>query len=487
MKTKNEKNEVWSCDVLIIGSGPGGATVADSFAERGLDALIIEEGKDFSNTPLPESASLAMTELWKSAGLLPSFGNANLVYAEGQCVGGGSEINSSILQRPDDRILQYWARRIPDLNLTELKNGFSWAENKLNASIPPGDQAAPSLVLKNGAEKLGWDFVFLKRGQVSCMGTNHCSTGCPTGAKQSMSKTLISKYKSRSGRLEPNISVIKLVKEGDQVKYAIAEKFSDGIRQKIKIVADFFFVCCGTIGTSVLLQKSGLKTWKSASFQTHPTIKFICEFDHEISALENQLPVTAIHEFMPKYRLGGSVLSCGSLGMALAENWKARKYLATMPKRVGMFYAMINPESWGRVLKLPVLRDPLVLFNLSDKDASVLIEAMNRLAKVLFAGGAVKVFPSIRNHGGWGSFAEAEADLAHGIKIGDMNLYSIHLFSSCSAISDYSENDVFGRVKACRNTFIADSSLIPSAPAVNPQLSVMAFSKMAADSFLQRI
>jgi choline dehydrogenase-like flavoprotein len=66
------------------------------------------------------------------------------------------------------------------------------------------------------------------------------------------------------------------------------------------------------------------------------------------------------------------------------------------------------------------------------------------------------------------------------------NLMTIHLFSSCPMGEDRTRCavDSFGRVHGFKNLFIADASLLCTAPGVNPQGSVMALARRNALHFL---
>jgi choline dehydrogenase-like flavoprotein len=68
----------------------------------------------------------------------------------------------------------------------------------------------------------------------------------------------------------------------------------------------------------------------------------------------------------------------------------------------------------------------------------------------------------------------------------DANLMTVHLFSSCPMGEDRSRcvTDSFGKVHEFDNLHIADSSLLCTAPGVNPQGSIMAFARRNAMQFL---
>jgi choline dehydrogenase-like flavoprotein len=67
-----------------------------------------------------------------------------------------------------------------------------------------------------------------------------------------------------------------------------------------------------------------------------------------------------------------------------------------------------------------------------------------------------------------------------------MSLSTVHAFSSCPLGEDpqHCAADSFGRVRGFRNLYIADASLIPDSPGVNPQGTVMALALRNARAFL---
>ena len=65
---------------------------------------------------------------------------------------------------------------------------------------------------------------------------------------------------------------------------------------------------------------------------------------------------------------------------------------------------------------------------------------------------------------------------------------TIHLFSSIGMGEDpkLSQANSFGKLHEFNNVYVADSSLIPEAPGVNPQATVMALALRVAKNFIER-
>ena len=204
--------KIIECDYLIIGSGAGGSSVADFLTKSGLSVLMLEEGKHFTQDNKIISATENMTEMWRSTGLTPAFGSPSITYAEARCVGGGTEINSGILQRPHNSVLKYWADI--DLKNKEFYNKYideyyDWVESNLSASIKDTSKHRHSQILKEAALKQGWKFEALSRAIKNCV----CSEPlCICGGKQSMTATLLKNALNQSNfRLRSNSKVTKLV------------------------------------------------------------------------------------------------------------------------------------------------------------------------------------------------------------------------------------------------------------------------------------
>jgi choline dehydrogenase-like flavoprotein len=478
------------CDVLVIGSGAGGSAVADAMTAAGRDVLILEEGPYVPRERVPPRIPDAFLRLWRCSGLTAALGTTPVSYAEGCCVGGGTEINSAIFQRTPGDLLARWARdyRIVDFSEESLAGPYARAAKAVNASLTPGPLGRASELLREAGEKLGWQVTALERAQRACVGTNLCAFGCPTGGKQSMTATLIPQAVARGARLVAECRADRLVLERGRATAARATALDvRGRRVRVDIRARQIFVCAGAIHTPALLLRSRLSGPVGRSLRLHPTVKVLAAFDEPIDASDSRLPLYAITEFMPNLRIGGSLSRPGVLGMALAEDWGRRKHLLGDLRRLGSYYAMARASGRGSVRVLPGAREPLVRYALEPADWELLRKGLGALAKAMFAAGARRVFPSIRGHAGWSDPAAAEADSAQGLPRDRTNLMTIHLFSSCPMGEDARRCpvDSFGRVRGIADLHVADGSLIPEAPGVNPQATIMALAYRCAEHALQ--
>jgi len=478
------------CEVLIVGSGAGAACVADVLTKAGLDVLMVEEGPYTSAEDVSPKTSEAFLKNWRHGGLTAALGHPSVVYAEGRGVGGSTEINSAIIQKVDGELLDKWARSysIDEFGERQLGPWYQRALSSIGTSLTQGPLGLPTDIIKRGADRMGWNAAPLERAQSHCVGTNACALVCPTGAKQSMSQTLLPAAIKRGMRLIAMCRVDRLhIKNG--IAYGAVSHAQDyaGIKHRVEIRARDIFVCAGAINSPALLQRSGLKKNIGQSLRMHPTLRTISIFDHDINASENRLPLYAVKEFMPEQRIGGSVFSAPLFGMALAEDSANRADLLKDWKRAAIYYGMIRPEGVGRINGLLPGGDPLVRYNHGARDLHNIAEITFRLVQLLFAAGAKKVVPSIGGHTGWSSPTQANTELQDARLITRANLMTIHLFSSCPPGENaMAGTNSFGLVRETKNVFVADASQIPEAPGCNPQASVMAIALRNAEAYLAR-
>ena len=96
------------CQVLVVGSGAGGATTAALLAEAGLDVLVVEEGAWVDQGDVVPFSLEQMDRQYRAGGVTVALGRPSIAYTEGCCAGGGTEINSGLYRRPSEETLTRW-------------------------------------------------------------------------------------------------------------------------------------------------------------------------------------------------------------------------------------------------------------------------------------------------------------------------------------------------------------------------------------------
>jgi choline dehydrogenase-like flavoprotein len=472
------------CEILVIGSGPGGAVTACQLAEAGRDVILVEEG-DYLPLDSCQAFTLAeMTQKYRNGGVTAALGNPKIAYVEGRCVGGGSEVNSALYHRTPGPVLEKWARDFGVFATGEadLLPHFEANERELSVSKTPGEAAAVSRKLQEGADKLNWRCIEVPRWFTFDGGKD--DQGVPTGLRKSMTRSMIPRALDAGCRLVSQTKARRIRRSGENWSLVA----SDSSGGNVEIEAQSVFVSCGAIHTPALLQRSGFSGPAGRTLQMHPTVKIIAEFPEKVGSIIPGVGVHQVKQFAPEFSFGCSISSLPYLALAMLDHRYSPTELHQRWLNMASYYSMITAGGGGSVRSLPGFDDPLVRYALTDSDMSLLATALQRLGELLFAAGAVALYPSING----GPALRSPDELRWIPKILSRrlaNLMTIHLFSSCPMGENRSRcvADSFGKVHRADNLYIADASLLPTAPTVNPQGSIMAVARRNALKFLNRV
>jgi choline dehydrogenase-like flavoprotein len=97
-----------SADVVVVGTGAGGATVAARLRAAGLDVLMLEEGGLHRTETFTTDPIAMVRRLYRDAGTSMILGRPPIIFAEGKCVGGSTVINGGMSWRTPARVLEHW-------------------------------------------------------------------------------------------------------------------------------------------------------------------------------------------------------------------------------------------------------------------------------------------------------------------------------------------------------------------------------------------
>ncbi|MEY2444907.1 MAG: hypothetical protein QOE00_1487 [Ilumatobacteraceae bacterium] len=462
-------------DVLVIGSGAGGATTAAVLAEAGFDVLIAEEGDWIEQGTVVPFSLEQMDRQYRAGGVTVALGLPSIAYTEGRCAGGGTEINSGLYRRPPEEVLQRWATtfRIADLDIDEVMVIADEVEQAINVTTVP-TPSAPSEVLRRGADRLGWENSEIPRWM------KYSSPDGGAGQRQSMTRTYLPRATAAGARMITGSRIDRLEMSGRVARAAITTD-SDGQRGIIRF--RHVFVCGGAIQSPALLQRSRIAGHIGRSLAVHPTVKLAARFADELNVADD-VPVHQVKEFAPDLSFGGSASQPGLMALALSDQWRTFSKSITDWRRMSIYYAAITSEGRGRVRAVRGLRDPVVTYGLTRRDRALLGSGLARLALLMLEAGADEVYPSFRG----APVVRNRRDLAvmHSqFSAAKASVMTVHLCSTVPMGEDASicGADSFGRVHGTGNVWVNDASLLPTAPGVNPQGTVMALSIRNARRF----
>jgi choline dehydrogenase-like flavoprotein len=405
-------------------------------------------------------------------------GNPKIAYAEGRCVGGGSEVNSGLYHRTPDEVLDAWRRdfALDGASPDDLAPHFAACERELGVGLLPGPATAASLRLHDGATHLGWHALEVPRWF-------RYPNGVP--AKQSMSETYVPRAVNAGCRVEAETRILRLRRVAGTWSAIGVRRARDGYARDVELRARSVFVAGGAVQTPALLRRSGIRHRIGDTLHFHPTVKVVAEFDADVNEAGAGVPVHQVKEFAPRISLGGSVSTPPHLALAMTDHPEHLARVCAQWRRHAIYYAAGIGGS-GSVRAVPRFDDPLVRYALSDADLAELAVGLRRLCECLLAAGAVRLYPSIRGVAPLAGAADLDR-LPASVPRDRTSAMTVHAFSSCPmGESPRCATDSYGRVHGVADLHVADASLLCGPPGVNPQGSVMALARRNALAFVER-
>ena len=495
-----DRDLAWSCDVAIVGSGPGGAVVAYELASRGRDVVLIEEGPPFTPSDYVPDASISMARTMREGGLRATRGFV-MPTMQAIALGGGSLVNSAICVRAPAATLDAWCDEfgLRRTRRSDLDPHYEAIEAFLGiAPTPDGVQGRRNLLFRDACRALGISSEPIPRNVHACRGSGECFTGCRARAKQSMDISYVPAAVRAGARVLTSARVASVVADRSRVRAVegrFVAPFSGAASHRFRVAARTVVLAAGCMATPVLLQKSGGLANRSGALgqflQFHPGVAIMGVFpeptDPGFGATQGY---QSLH-FVPQgFKLetlwapaGVLAVRLPGLGLELKRNLADFRHAAVWDA-----IASCN-RSFGRVRARVGTLDPGLSYRLDPRDVAILREALWVLAQLFFAGGAVKIIPGVHGipdeiH----SLAEAEILRTGAYGASDLTCGGNHAFSSTRMHGDprHGVVDEDGRCHEIENLFIADTGILPRSPSVNPMLTLMALARRVALAIADR-
>jgi choline dehydrogenase-like flavoprotein len=476
-----------SVDVVVIGSGAGGAVVARELARAGHSVIVLEEGgyhsqKEYASLP----PSRALSTLAREAGLglaVPLGDTPVMSVLAGKCVGGSSVLTGGVCFRIPDDVLHDWSTRLGLEGVTpdELAPYFAEIERDISVeTVPESMRSRSTELFVEGAASLGVPMKSIRRNVTGCKGASRCNFGCPNGAKMSVDISMLPDARANgavivSDALVEKIDVERGVARGVRGRFLDARTGEPGVAFDIR--ARVVVVACGSLHTPVLLKKSGLGTSHVGRHLTlHPAFRVGALFDERVEGWDGAMQSVYSDHFADEgLTLVGvytapSVLAAAFPGVGRAH----RKVVRSMPN-LAFFGAMIHDDGGGRVMRW-LSREPLVTYRMSKRDRHRLWRGVGILGELAFAAGAREVLLPIFGADPITSLQELRALVASAPSTKKVECMSFHPLGSAKMGKDPSMGVVkpSGETWSTRNLFVADGSVLPTSIGVNSQLPVMA-------------
>ncbi len=451
-------------DVAVIGSGTSGSVLSYYLTKAGFKTVMIEAGKWYTAKDFPMNEMDYNGKMFWNGGMDINT-KATLVFLRAKCVGGGSVVNQCLLDRFDDVALDDWREYsgVSFFTQSGMKPHYEEIEGQLSLQkIPREHWNKNAEIFVEGHEKLGFKWAQLRRGQTDCAtDEGHdcivCLGGCPRNSKQSMLVTFIPRAVEQGLEVKTEFEVKKIEATTENVTI-----YGERQGKPEKITATRCVVAAGSLGTTKIMLASGFKKSVPAvgeGFYCHPQIMNFGLYDEPIDAFKGMFQ--AVKSDDPKMRKMGFKLEnvfAQPIGAAMLYPKYGKKHQEFMKNY--RYYACIE------VAVRDVSRGKMRL----DKKGRLLIDKKLNKEDLRRAKAGIKVVKQI--------FSETGAKTSFYSPF----WFGLHLMGGCSIGTDPKRSvvDETFRVHGFTNVYIADSSIFPLAPGINPALTIMALAHRAS-------
>lgn len=466
-------------DVVVIGSGAGGAVMAYRLARAGLKVAIIERGRREDPRTFTQNEYDMLPRLYKHGGLQATDDN-RLAILQGQTVGGSTVINNAIWLRADlERLLPSWAAAGATVERKQLEDAYADLEAALSVQpVPPELMNHGTALFRDGCQKLGLPCSGLSHNREVCIGCGYCNYGCRYDRKTSMLVTFIPWAEKRGAQVFDQAHQARLVHRGDRVTHVTFIRHG----RRYRIAADRVVVACGAIGSSELLLDSKIASDRPAGHGFHALggVLVVAEGSEKLESFD-KIGLCYMMNDTREYVLENFFQPPATFSVSLngfmdehADRMKRYAYMA-------MAGAMVGTQPTGRIERKE--GTTRIKLRHSSEEVDALRRGMRKLSEIFLAGGAKAVYPGTYRSAMIRRSADIDAVDAMVKSSEDLLLGSAHPQGG-NPMSEDPKRGVVGcdfRAHRYKNLFVADASVFPTNLWANCQATVMAMSYLAAD------
>ena len=487
-------------DIVIVGSGAGGGTVAQALAPmvaQGVRILVLEQGPHLDDHEFTGRESDMADALYEDGGgFLTADGTMTL--AMGRQYGGSTVVYTGTSLIAPDHVIRRWC--VPGLDQADLQRRSEqyMAQNHVHY-LPRVLLNENNKLFFNGCSRLGMRAEQFPLNVHGCRGSSLCNLGCPNAAKMGTNRVQLPEAE-RQGvevvtraevlRLEQRLAVVRVHGKPPGAKGRPSAWAPGDYRIQARMVV----ACGGSVGTSALLLRSPVTAMLAGlgrGFTCHPAHILVGEHEREIT---NDVGHPKSY-FLDRAREEGFVLeTCMYFPFITAKNLTGfgaeHSALMTAFPRLQMILVLACDKAVAQN-RITVDKSGKAVVHYAFTPAVVrsMVAATRTAARIFFAAGARRVHapsadPPLLERQDAYKLDDLISE-AHFLP-GRISVSAAHLMGGCGmGLEGSSVTDSRGRVHGVPWLRVADSSLFPDSLEINPYLTVMALADRVAEGIVE--
>ena len=483
-------------DVVIVGSGAGGGTVAQELgplALGGTRILVVEQGPRLTDDEFTGVERDMADSLYEDGGgFLTADGTMTLAF--GRVYGGSTVVYTGTSLIAPERVIRHW--HVPGLSHDDIEQRSRkyMMQNNVHA-LEPDLINDNNRLFVDGCRKLGWKAQQFPLNLKGCRGSSLCNLGCPNAAKQGTNRVQLPNAEANGVEVVTRAEALEVGDRTVTVRVSPKRDGEKGIGSSwapgmYRVRADIVVLAGGAVGTSALILRSPtIRTIShvGARFTCHPAHILVAEHDHPITndvghpksfyldRAEEERFVLETCMYFP------FITAKNMTGFGVAHSQLMRAF-----SRLQMILVLACDRATPRNrVTVDSAGRPVVHYTFTTDTIEAMVRATRASARIFFAAGAVRVHapsadPPLIARRDAGRVDEL-IDVRH-FQPGRISVSAAHLMGGCAMGQPHSAvTDSFGRVHGVPWLRVADSSLFPDALEINPYLTIMALADRVAE------
>ncbi len=503
----NPEPQLLETDVVIVGSGCGGAVCAKNLAETGYRVIVLDKSYHWGPEHLPMTERDSGIHLFANGGI-ESADDGSICVIAGQAWGGGGTVNWSASLQTQGFVRREWADKgLPFFTSSDFQASLDRVCHRMGVSTEYVEHNINNKTLFEGARKLGYSRKMVPQNtggnQHYC---GYCTMGCGAAEKQGPVVSFLPDAEKAGAQFIEGFDAQKILFEdinGQKTANGVKGRWvsrdtsggvqgNDRTTREVIIKAKRVIVSGGTLQSPLLLLRSGLTNPQiGKNLYLHPVTLVSATYPDEppINPWEGAVLTSVVDEFQNLDGHGHGVkLEC----MTMLPSWVLPfqawtggldyKMLCSKMPHMTSHIVLTRERESGRVYPDPVDGKCRIAYTPSAFDKRHTMEGVLALAKIAYVQGAKEIITTTVGMPPFERSDDAAADSGDGINDPDFQAWlaevrkrglnppetgwgSAHQMGTCRMASTPRAGvvDPKGKVWGVEGLFVADASVFPSA------------------------